>query len=460
MRNFPTVFLAAATSFAIACNTRQVHLKDSEIRPLPFGTGLPVNGLRGTVDSARAANVPVRLLLMHGMITSERGYSRPHQLRIAERLKLEQAGTDSVFPIARGYDFTVTAGPQPFDLGGTASRSGERFQSEIRRTTWADRGRPNSIRVIAYELRWAPLRDVVKNRFLACYETGPVTTGFDCRPFLEGFEPNADRQASLNHSLKRGILVKGLADASIVLSPLGNILRDDVDLTMCIIARDELASRGFSVSQPVNDRCDLGRLANNRETAAAAGRALDTARFAAITHSLGSFLLMDQQYHAAVRRSELRTRGSTEQTRETLGFFLLDRKTVFMLANQVSLLGLARLNAICQPADSARRCPNSALRTGDAWVTSPSPLSTMTTWVAFNDANDLLGYELPGYLSSVGTTGSLINVTVRNPGFRFLRTLKDPNAAHTKQADNPVIIEAIVEGFRLPRREPSSSRTP
>ena len=458
MRAIRVAILGLVGMTVVGCSRTQKHLKANEIRVLPYTNIQHVNGLRGTVDSARGTNEPVRVLFMHGMTTWESGYSRPHQEKIAERLALRTAGPDSVFPVIRGYKLTVFSGPQPFDIappGWPPNKppvEGELLPAEIRRTTWVDRDNPSAVRLIAYELRWADLRDAAKNRFLACYETGPVRDRdtFDCSRYTQGYLPNTDRRASANDAIKRKILVRGLADASLVLSPFGNVLRDDVDLTMCIIAREELRSRGIAVGGSPEKRCDLGVLAGDAAVAANAGRTLERARFAAITHSLGSFLLMDQQHQAAVRRWRLNV-ASAESLRETLAFFLLDQKTVFMLANQVSLLGLARLAAVCEPPDPKDPCPNGELKKIDGYVRDAEPSSTMTTWVAFNDVNDLLGYELPSYLAEVGATGALINVTVQNPGFRFLRSLKDPSAAHTKQADNPAIIEAIVEGFDVPR---------
>ena len=461
MRAIPVIAVGLLGATVVACGGRQTHLKPSEIRALPFTNIQHVNGLRGTVDSARAAKEPVRVLFMHGMITWKSGYSRRHQEKIAERLDLRTAGSDTVFPVNRGYRFTVFSGPQPFVIvppgwpPNQPTVEGEVLPAEIRRTTWVDRENPSAVRLVAYELRWADLRDAAKNRFLACYETGPVRDRFDCGPFTKDYLPNTDRRASANYALKRGLLVRGLADAALVLSPFGNVLRDDVDLTMCIIARDELRWRGITVSDSAAKRCDLGELASDRAIAANAARTLERARFAAITHSLGSFLLMDQQLQAAVRRASANALATAASVRETLPFFLLDQKTVFMLANQVSLLGLGRLDAVCETPDPNDPCPNAELKKVDAHIKAAEPSATMTTWVAFNDVNDLLGYELPGYLPEAGSTGALVNVTVRNPGFRFLRSLKDPNAAHTRQADNPAIIEAIVEGFDVPRTGPA-----
>ncbi|MCG8442134.1 MAG: hypothetical protein MI723_10035 [Caulobacterales bacterium] len=93
-------------------------------------------------------------------------------------------------------------------------------------------------------------------------------------------------------------------------------------------------------------------------------------------------------------------------------------------------------------------------REGDDETEGGEPTGSLTTYVAFNDVNDLLGFELPPYLADVSLTGPLINVSVRNPAFRLGPLLKAPTATHTSQADNPAIIHAIVEGFDIPDRRP------
>ena len=79
------------------------------------------------------------------------------------------------------------------------------------------------------------------------------------------------------------------------------------------------------------------------------------------------------------------------------------------------------------------------------------PLAQMSTYVAFNDTDDLLGFELPPFLAD--TDGNrYVNVSVRNPGWRLPGLLKDPAAAHTAQARTPAIVRANAEGFGLPAR--------
>ncbi|MFO1289724.1 MAG: hypothetical protein U1E82_03810, partial [Nitrosomonas sp.] len=80
------------------------------------------------------------------------------------------------------------------------------------------------------------------------------------------------------------------------------------------------------------------------------------------------------------------------------------------------------------------------------------PLNSMTTYVAFNDVNDLLGFELPPYLSDTSLFGTLVNISVQNPGLTVPFIFKNPGAAHLGHEDNPAVIEAMVEGIVFPEK--------
>lgn len=180
--------------------------------------------------------------------------------------------------------------------------------------------------------------------------------------------------------------------------------------------------------------------------------ALADAKVFGITHSLGSFLMLDAQHRfaqARVQRPAAAGLASADEVQESLLFWLFDDATVFMNANQVSLLSLALLSpAGCQPSSGSGPCSNRLLRRPEPWD-QPSPLAQMSTYVAFNDTDDLLGFELPPFLAD--TDGNrYVNVSVRNPGWRLPWLLKDPSAAHTAQARNPAIVRAIAEGFDVP----------
>ena len=157
------ILVAALTTMISGC-VPQHHIKKTEIRPLYNSSDKRVDGLRqALLDSPDS---PVRIIVVHGMITSEPKYSEDLQQRLAEALKLV-SGTREEYPtyIYRGYDFIPFFGPQPFD--GVIHLKA----SEVRKSTWVDRSNLNADRLVIYEVLWAPLRDEVKNHFFACFES-------------------------------------------------------------------------------------------------------------------------------------------------------------------------------------------------------------------------------------------------------------------------------------------------
>jgi hypothetical protein len=438
------LFLAAAV--LPGCSVRQ-QLRDGDIRPLPHFGITRVNGLRDGLS--RATGEPVRVLVVHGMRTHTPGYSEGMQAGLARELGLvpRDGNRPIVADIVRGYDITVRSGRQPF--------SGEVRvpQSQIRRYAWTDPQRPDEERVVFYEVLWAPLRDNVKSHFLACFETGAGSPEEHPCPGFDGASMNADHRAAGNRALKNHVLVGGFGDATIVLGPLGHVLRDDVTLAACMLARDVL-TRGRAAFQPAqaSGRCTLADstaqpVAPLTERAAA----LQRTEFFTITLSLGSFLVMDAQRLFAEERVDPDPAKRAEAERENLAFNLFDDATVFMLANQVSLLHLGRLQAICHPTVEGAECPNPVLPTFEDWMNGQEPLNQMTTYVAFNDTDDLLGFELPWYLPREGLFGPLVNVSVRNKAPRYLGLFEDPRT-HVRHELNRAVLGAIANGFDVPQR--------
>ena len=376
----------------------------------------------------------MRVLVLHGMITNSLEYSEKLQSYLGAQLNFVRLSKSAPIDIARGYELTVFSGPQPY------SGSVRLKPSQVIITAWGDTT-SNTPRLIFYEVTWAPLRDEVKNRFFACFESRSLDPKVGCVPFSNAL-PNSDSRKAINGSLKDNLLIAGFADATLVLGPIGDVLRDDLYLAMCMISSDVLNARGISSQQDLRKRCDLASAVPESKTAAA-GRALEESKFFAVTHSLGSFLLMDAQSRVAQLRAD--HHSSDEVLRETLAFFLLDDATIFMRANQIALLQLSRLAARCTPEP----CPNRMLRLSND--ETAQPLAQMTTYVAFNDVDDLLGFELPPYLPDTGLFGTLVNVSVDNPGFRIPFLFKSPTGAHINSDENPAVIEAIVEGFDLPK---------
>lgn len=448
--------LLALSAMLVAC-AGDMALAPKDIRPLHHSTGsMALDRVQGIRQALLASpDAPVRVLAVHGMITSKAGYSNDLQDRLAERLGLQKGAVSRSEALARGYDFVPAYGAQPFD--GVAKLP----ESRLLRTAWTalgPDGKPRE-RLVVYELLWSPLRDQVKDSFVGCFERGEVGSAAQCRPFSKAL-PNPDSRFLINRALKEAITLGGFADATLVLGPVGDVIRDDLTLALCVIGSDFLAPSGAALAAAGNSRCNLARAARAAGGQVAASQRLQASRFLAITHSLGSFFLMDAQHAFGAAEARLDQDACTragpaceEQQQGQLLSQMMDQATVFMNANQVALLSLARLSpAGCQPAQGDT-CPNPFLRgrSGNAapWLQDQG-FARMTVYVALNDTNDLLGFELPPFLGDIDGN-RFVNVSVRNPAFTLPGLFKDPGGAHTHQADNPAVVDAIVEGFVIPR---------
>jgi hypothetical protein len=449
-RGLVLCFLLLAAAALGGCGSRQ-QLRPGDIRPLPHASITRVAGLREAMQ--RAGSNPVRVLVVHGMRTHQAGYSEVMQRGLAQRLGLVEAagGSPIEAEIVRGYGITVRSGRQPQEGVPVP-------HSQVRRYAWAHPATPDQERVVFYEVLWAPLRDNVKSHFLACFETGEGSPAGHSCPDYDGARRNLDHRAVGNRALKNHVLVGGFGDATIVLGPLGDVLRDDVTLAACMLAKDVLMGERVAFAQAqARGRCDLAdSVAQPAELVQAAARRLQQTEFFTITLSLGSFLVMDAQRLFAQDRADPDSAERAEAERENLAFHLFDDATVFMLANQVSLLHLGRLQAICEPAGGAAECPNRVLPTAEDWMSEGEPLSQLTTYVAFNDTDDLLGFELPWYLPREGLFGPLVNVSVRNRAPRYLGLFEDPRT-HVRHELNRAVIEAIADGFDVPRPAPAAA---
>lgn len=198
-------------------------------------------------------------------------------------------------------------------------------------------------------------------------------------------------------------------------------------------------------------RCDLLDLAQSLESRQRAGLILADTKFITVTHSLGSFLVLDTQQQYARSTPQSPHPSNVEMANDQRDYFLFlltDQSTVFMMANQIGLLQLVRLETLCLPKDGGELCPNRLLPTPDKGLAAEAR-AQLRRFVAFNDSNDLLGFELQPYLSSASMYGPLVNVSVRNSGFSIPWLFKNPKGAHTNHFENEGIINAVTEGFNL-----------
>lgn len=290
-----TGLCAALFLLVLTVTSCQGKLSDKDIRWVPGVEGKKLGSLtrvQGIRQALSQTDKPVRVLIVHGMITKDPGYSAGFQDAIGETLDLIKGKQHPVQYINRGYDFEVSSGPQFYVT--------QKPSSELRKSSWLDAAKNE--RLVLYELLWAPLRDSLKMQFLSCYESRlsrgcenvtNVNRAFDGRSLVNGW-------------LKDDIMVNGFADAMLVLSPVGNVLRDDVSQAMCSIASDALYESGFKMDVGTS-RCDLLKLDASPEKWQKAHSVLANTKFITITHSLGSFLVLDTQQQYA-RDPSLKTR--------------------------------------------------------------------------------------------------------------------------------------------------------
>lgn len=435
------LFLLLAVLAGLACHSAGGP-KAEDIRPIPADS--PHVAVAGFLDAFDSVN-RVHVLVIHGMVTRDTNYSSRLQEKIGRRLALRRDGatvTDTVF---RGYDFETFLGRTGVALA--------RPQAEFRTTPWAGVIEGKAVQLVFHELLWAPFRDVIKRELLACFENAEPENVEGC-PSYGGATPNFRLRTLVNGKIKESLMIDGFADATIILSPLADVIRDDVDLAMC------LAARGIADDPrpAAGERCALpGSSLAKRGTPPGT-------RFFVVTESLGSFLLMDGQSRAAQTDDSASAGFMTAEA--AVPYSLLNGATVFMFANQISLLGLARTEFNCVPETAEiGPCRRRAQPREGRGLFFDLPIAPggdenklfsgrTTTYVAFNDTDDFLGYDLQPVAGKAFPFGRLINVSVTQPAVRWLFAFKNPVRVHTAQVDNETIINAIVDGFPAPAAQP------
>ena len=478
-----------------------------------------LDGISAKLESeTRGSDRPVRILFVHGMRTNEENYSLPTQRALAVQLGFCKSIKDCEpetpnpnrdrYPLPRGYNPEMQYFGQSLEAAFPKDTKGKvrAPESILTKYVWKLDNKPA---LIVYSLFWAPTRDWVKNSLLGCFETyeaiesrntkanPPKTMDTICPPTgTFGAARNTDFRLLLNgRVIKEDLMVDGFGDAVTVVGAGGAVLEDDVQLAYCVMANDilsdprqeaaiynaafEEASRNLSSFATAKDREDAtkeklqqsigGLTAKSFELQVKAeaqrcslealknGRAewlvntLSETPFFTVTESLGSYLTL--KAHLS-RQIHLSTKPDNSPDKSVF-FALLDNATIYMHANQISLLALTDLQAKCVPNQPAEACPVNDSRLQQPNGPKPvSPTPAKTTIIAFNDRADALGYELPPFLGQTGYFGNLVNVSVSNPTWAIPFVIKSPIGAHTNQDTNSAIIKFMVEGFDRPISAP------
>lgn len=242
------------------------------------------------------------------------------------------------------------------------------------------------------------------------------------------------RHAALaNRGLKNGLMDWGIGDAVMALGPMQEILTAGIRqlLTKTI--------EGAGVDSQTMRPGDAGP------------------DFFVITHSLGSYLAL-----AAIdsnllgpQNPELAEFVMNPEDKLTIDYFSAHTTGFYFLANQLRLLELAGLSAPAQPPDGSpsgtevgQTKPASIAHWANmrqAFLQHHSSTVPRPQIIAWSDPNDLLSWDVPD-IEGV----NVVNLHVRNPGFRIAPFIVSPSAAHASYAKNPKIVSRIFKPHPQP----------
>lgn len=248
----------------------------------------------------------------------------------------------------------------------------------------------------------------------------------------------ASLRKSVNRSLKDKLVNFGFSDAVLYLSPAGDEIREAIRGAMCAAALD---AAGASFSK-------LGHEVDYDKVCSTANRAsVKTDPFAFVTESLGSKIALDL------------LRDVMTDGKETVHDAMVKQTQVFMLANQIPLLGISDISAerSFKPSDYEK--------------------GEHPTFIAFSEINDFLTYELvPFYeqlyknsiidptlnlassneeindfdrrhiVDLLGFNAIDMRVEFAQPLIPFVNSFVDPLYAHNGHVQQPKIMEYILCG--------------
>ena len=258
--------------------------------------------------------------------------------------------------------------------------------------------------VTLYELTWSPLIDGLKNTALA----------YDWSPQAES------RRSLVNRALKRELMDRRLADPILYLGGAGSEVRYATEFAICNM---------------IGGRLD--GTACVEEPGVPAGRPPEVA---IVAESLGSKVAFDA----------LTALGASpdRRTQEAAESFAQRTAVVYLLANQLPLLGLAELGV--ESAEEAG--PAGGL---DGFLTlresvaergiAMGPLQI----VAFSDPNDLLSYEISPEFAARYPEASFVNVRVGIAGRGLFKLVANPLRAHTGHSGDRRVMDALA-GAKAP----------
>lgn len=402
---------------------------------------------------------PIHILYVHGIGQTGAGDSTMLRKAICR-----YGGVCQVTSLGRLYAagaFTVGTLPPSFTyLGTPVWTSAEDWSASA---PFIDRYRisgPGHVPILLDELNWWPLVYPLKCRAMIAADahlTGPDRAEigvcaanaqpdpahpgrFLAWPLIPpaqaaGLEALHRHASFLNRSLKNSVLDWGFSDAVMTLGPLEQVLK--------------AAIRELLVQSLAADHIDP----------AAAESDQNQTQFFFITHSLGSYLTLaslDAHRLGDVGPSLPAFRPTAEQ-RAAADYFSAHTAGFYFLANQIEFLEMARLQTAAPAPTPCPAATGSAPATGSAEVPAATSIHDWQcrrlAWlrahperpnlitpqiIAWSDPDDLLTWNVPP-IAQV----KVVNLHVRNPGFKLPPLLVWPTGAHDNYAENRRVLKVI-----------------
>jgi hypothetical protein len=329
-----------------------------------------------------------RLIAVHGVGEQPPNFADAWMSEFAKAARLSSAGTQK----AAAYDMGETSNHQPVPEGMWPNLEEYNFTH-----THGDQ----STDLRAYAVNWSPLTKPYKDN-LVDDETPPKFTR---------------KRAILNSDLKLQLLDDRLLDAVMYAGAYKATLKQALDDALCRAMRDD-------GSGPVagGAACSWSSISN---------QVASTRRLIFFTHSLGGRMVFD------VLTDLLKDKQGPAYAALRNGF------QIYMFANQLSLLELT------DHADPFDRSQGNAIARFSQAVKGAATEHgerVRGQFVAFNDPNDILSYQVPRHMMlELGTGGSAANVTISN-AVTWFGLIEDPTAAHDNYLIKGRVWNAVAAG--------------
>jgi hypothetical protein len=268
----------------------------------------------------------------------------------------------------------------------------------------------------------------------------------------------ARQRSPINMALKDGVVDYGLSDAAGYLGPMGQLVREGVETTLCQMVASAIGAADASAISPGHG-C-LARLSAIRSAYP------DDVEFDFLSHSLGSRMLYDVLNPQPPGSTETLSADQLRSRR----FIALHSRSFLMAANQLSLLAIGRVQVTDDRplADQAASTPAAISRAerlpaGEATCPTPQTFFDLRCMsaadqgreaqpprldvVGFLDPDDLLGFKASDTLNGAPTPQSLnfVNVIHRNtPQWAWLFAW--PPSAHDHELEEETSTRLILCG--------------